>query len=140
MTGYCPNTNVPYCVSSPTFTQTALPSGTLFEYYPNPYAPEPTPWISGWEYENGFNYKLRAMEISKDENSVISDTENSIDACAKLGFTRIESDIIFKQIQEKRTDCGDCPALAFDETCDNTCVYFTETSCCMQVKCLSNAK
>lgn len=130
MTGYCPNTNVPYCVS--TATPTALPSGVLFEYYPDAYAPEPTPWYD-------FNYKLRAMALpSENQEDILEDSND--DACAKMGLTRVDSENILQQIlQEKRSDCQqqECPSITFDETCENTCVYFTEDSCCLQVKCIS---
>lgn len=100
------------------------------------YAPEPTPWNGGGSYGNGYRYDFRAMALpNEDSSSAVS--EESVDACAQAGLTRIENNLVFDQLQEKRSDCQGCPSLEFDETCDNTCVFYTEESCCLQVRCLS---
>ncbi|KAL9541629.1 hypothetical protein MBANPS3_009008 [Mucor bainieri] len=159
-TGYCPNTNVPYCFSSataePVITSTAAP---LFEFYPEPYPPQPTHWRGWGQFDDlpeelvyhamsffsrnsgGDDYADASISTSNfytpEQLKHYMEEEEKQDICQRNGFIRIASKQIFDQVQSSRYGCEGCPELKWDDTCDNVCVFRTEKDCCIQSTCLS---
>jgi hypothetical protein len=161
-TGNCPNTNVPFCTASAIATSppdVSVPP--IFEYYPSP-SPKPTlfyyrpplvesSWNFGWGYHpyNGAGSASAAAEEVEKEGKMYAQVnpasdnkkgkKEEEDVCAKRGLTKVHTRQVFDQLQERRSNCKEqCEILEWDEECDNTCIYQTETTCCIQTICLPN--
>lgn len=154
-TGYCPNTNVPYCFSTATVAEPTITSAaaTIFEFYPEPYPPQLTQW-RGWEgFEDDLVY--HAMSLSSGDQERKNSASKSVDytpeqlkhymeeqenqdVCQKAGFIRIDSKHVFDQVQAEPYGCKGCPRLEWDEQCNNLCVFRTEKNCCIQSTCVPN--
>lgn len=149
---------MPYCFSTataePVITSTAAP---LFEFYPEPYPPQPTHWRGWGQFDHlPEDLKYHAMSFFSRSSSDATDVsasaanfytpeqlkhymaEENQDICHRNGFIKIASKQIFDQVLSSRYGCEDCPELKWDDTCDNVCVFRTEKDCCIQSTCLSN--
>lgn len=163
-TGDCPNTNVPYCIAGtatapPTEPTVSLPP-PLFQYYSSPAVtqfysrPYPVAAASsdtgaasfsdhrnfGYGYHRYNEKKVYAQAAPQPpQHASKNEKEEEEDVCARSGLTRVGSELIFDQLQERRIECEEpCEILEWDEECDNTCIYQTETTCCIQTICLPN--
>lgn len=152
---------MPYCFSTataePVITSTAAP---LFEFYPEPYPPQPTHWRGWGQFEDlpedliyhamsyfsrssggddvsASTYNFYTPEQLKHYMEEEEEEEENQDLCQKSGFIRIATKQIFDQVQSSRYGCEGCPELEWDDTCDNVCVFRKETDCCIQSTCLS---
>lgn len=138
----------------PPSASTAAP---LFEFYPEPYPPQPTHW-RGWGQfddlpEDLIYHAMSFFSRSSGDNDVSTSTSNfytpeqlkhyleekeNQDICQKNGYIRVASNQVLDQVKSSRYGCEDCPELKWNDECDNLCVFRTEKDCCIQSTCLSN--